>query len=79
MAVRKATHINAERVVENYHQIFDAAEPSARLALLKKQRFTAAGRAERIAASLAALNAPQPTDLSLVQWKAILEEKDDEE
>jgi len=42
--------------------------------LLKRQRFTPEGEQSRIAASLAALNATQPTDLTLTEWKEIVEE-----
>lgn len=48
------------------------------LALLKERRFTAEGRRARVEASLAALNTPQPTELSIAQWKTILAEEDDD-
>lgn len=48
------------------------------LALLKGRKFTPEGRRARINASLAALDAPQPTELSIAQWKAILAEEDDD-
>jgi len=54
-------------------------EPGLKLALLKRRKFTREGRPERIATSLAALNAPQPIDLTLEQWKQILEEVEDED
>jgi len=53
--------------------------PTARLALLKQHTFTAEGRRDRIAASLAAVNGSQPTQLSASQWKDILEEIEDED
>ena len=42
---------------------------------LKRQKFTPHGRDERIAASLAALNAPQAIELTTAEWKAIVEEE----
>ena len=42
------------------------------LALLKGREFTSEGWRARINASLAALDAPQPTELSVTQWKVIL-------
>jgi len=61
------------------HRFLTQAQPGAKLALLKRSKFTPEGRQERIAASLAALNAPQPTNLTLTQWKEILEEVEDED
>jgi len=52
---------------------------SYKLALLKRQKFTTLGRDQRVAASLAALNSPQPTELPLEQWKEIAEEIGDED
>jgi len=54
-------------------------QPTARLALLKQNTFTAEGRRDRIAASLAAVNRSQPTQLSASQWKDIVEEIEDED
>jgi len=48
------------------------------LALLKERKFTPEGRRARIQASLAALDAPQPTELSVAQWQGILAEEDEE-
>jgi hypothetical protein len=56
-----------------------STQPAFKLALLKRQKFPLDGRQQRIAASLAALNAPQPTSLTLAQWKEIVEEIEDEE
>jgi hypothetical protein len=56
-----------------------SAQPAFKLALLKGQKFTPEGRGLRIAASLAAMNAPQPTVLTLAQWKEIVEEVEDED
>jgi len=56
-----------------------SAQPAFKLTLLKRQKFTADGRQKRIAASLAAVNAPQPTDLTLTQWREIAEEVEDED
>ncbi len=55
------------------------AQPAAKLALLKGRKFTPEGRQQRIEASLAALNADQPTELTLAQWKELLEEIEDED
>lgn len=62
-----------------YRRLLASAQPAFKLALLKRQKFTLEGREERIASSLAALNAPQPTDLTLAQWKEIVEEVEDED
>lgn len=62
-----------------YRDLLASAQPAFKLTLLKRQKFTADGRQARIAASLAAVNAPQPTDLTLAQWKEIVEEVEDEE
>jgi len=66
-------------LLAEYRQLFASALPSFRLALLKRQKFTPAEREQRITASLAALNAPQPTNLTLAQWKEIVEEIEDED
>jgi len=52
-------------------------EPGIKLTRLKQQKFTPEARDRRIAASLAALNAPQPIELSPAQWKEIVEEIED--
>jgi len=62
-----------------YRRPLTSAQPVFKLSLLKRQKFTLEGREGRIAASLAALNAPQPTDLTLAQWKEIVEEVEDED
>ena len=54
-----------------------ASEPGIKLARLKQQRFTPEGKAQRVAASLAALYAPQPIALPPAQWKEIVEEIED--
>ena len=51
----------------------------SKLSSLKHRTFTAEGRQRRIAASLQAINSPQPTTLSLAQWKEIVEEIEDED
>jgi len=53
--------------------------PAFKLAVLKLQKFKLEGKEQRIATSLAALNAPQPTELSLAEWKEIVEEVEDDE
>ena len=51
-----------------------SSEPGMKLARLKQQKFTPEGKAQRVAASLAALYAPQPVELLPAQWKEIVEE-----
>jgi hypothetical protein len=58
---------------------FSASHPDTRLAILKRQKFAPEGRERRIAASMAALEAPQPTALTTEQWKEIVEEVEDDE
>lgn len=72
-------HLDVDSVVDRYLRILGGPQPSIRLTVLKRQRFTNEGRLARVQASLSALNAPQPTKLSLVQWKAVLEEVEDED
>lgn len=57
----------------------DLLVASEKLAIMKRQKFKQAGRQARIEASLAALNAPQPTNLTPAQWKALLEEIENED
>jgi hypothetical protein len=66
-------------LLAEYKRILAASLPAFRLNILKRQKFTLEGRQARIAASLAALNAPQPIDLNLAQWKQVLEEIEDED
>src|SRR5262249_12759366 len=61
------------------HRFLSSAQPGFKLAFLKRNKFTPDGRQGRIEASLAALNAPQPTNLTLAQWKELLEEVEDED
>jgi len=70
---------DVDSVVETYHRILRGALPSYRLAFLKRRRFTNETQRARIERSLAALNADQPTSLTLPQWKAVLEEIEDED
>ena len=58
---------------------FGAARPASKLAILKQHQFVAEGREQRIGLALAALDAPQPTELTLEQWKAVVEEVEDED
>lgn len=58
---------------------FAAGRSRSMLAFLKNQQFRADGREKRIRASLEALNAPQPTKLSVQQWMEVTEEIDDED
>lgn len=52
---------------------------SEKLTILKRQKFRQVGRQARIEASLAALNAPQPTNLAPSEWKALIEEIENED
>jgi hypothetical protein len=58
---------------------FGAARPESKLAILKRQKFTPAGREQRIRLALAALEAPQRTNLTLEQWKSVIEEVGNED
>jgi hypothetical protein len=52
------------------------ARPSAlpsQLSNLKRRAFTETDRAQRVARSLAAVNAAQPTQLSASEWKRVVE------
>lgn len=68
-----------DSVMETYGTLLGNVPPFVKLVMLKHQKFTRDGRQARIVASLAALNAPQPTELSLAQWKGLLEEVEDED
>lgn len=68
-----------DTAMEMYRRLISAARPPFRLAILKRQKFVREGSEERIHRSLAALNAAQPTNLTLAQWKAILEEIEDDD
>ena len=69
----------AASLVDIYYRMHKASEPAFKLALIKQQKFTAEGKDSRVAASLAALNAAQPTKLSLAEWQQVLEEAEDVE
>jgi hypothetical protein len=69
----------AEKLIDAYHRIFVIYQPAFKLALLKQLKFTAEGKRVRIAASLEALNASQPIELSLAEWKEIVEEPEEED
>jgi hypothetical protein len=64
---------------EIYQRLLDAVQPAFKLALLKQQKFTPQGRQGRIAGSLEALNFHQPTNLSLAQWREVIEQVEDDE
>jgi hypothetical protein len=70
---------DVDKVMEMYRTLVGGARPSVRLEILKRHKFTQTGRQVRIEASLAALNARQPTVLSLDQWKELLEEIEEED
>jgi hypothetical protein len=65
--------------VEAYHKLVGAAQPAFKLAFLKQRKFAAEGREQRIAGSLAAVDAAQPTELTQAQWKEIVEEIEEED
>jgi hypothetical protein len=56
-----------------------SVRPAFKLASLKQRKFTVEGREQRIATSLAALNASQPTELTVAEWKATVEEVEDDD
>ena len=62
--------------VERRASIAHFLKPTPKLDLLKRQRFTAKGREERIAQSLAALNQPEVINLTPEQWKYFAEDPD---
>ena len=70
---------DVDSVIQMYRRLSSGARPAVRLAILKRQKFSPAGKQARVQSSLVALNAPQPTELSLAQWKEILEEIEDED
>lgn len=53
--------------------------PTSRLAILKREKFTVEGRAQRIKHSLDALNAPDPIQLTLEQWKEVIAEAEEDD
>jgi hypothetical protein len=76
------THVpsfDVDAVMEMYRTLVSGARPSVRLDILKRHRFTPSGRQARIEASLAALNGPQPTTLTIVQCKELIEEIEEED
>ena len=70
---------DVDLVIELYQTMIMGAAPRLRLEMLKRRKFREEGRQGRIAMSLAALNAPQPTELTPEQWKAVLAEEEDED
>lgn len=58
---------------------FNVARSESKLTVLKRRKFTPEGRERRIAASLAALEEPQPIALTREQWKEIVEEVEEDE
>lgn len=70
---------DVDSVMETYGNLLGGVPPFFKLAMLKRRKFTQEERQARIDTSLAALNAPQPTDLTLAQWKMLLEEVEDED
>jgi hypothetical protein len=70
---------DADTVIEMYRILAAGALPSVRLAMWKRQKFKEAGRLQRIETSLMALNGPQPTSLTAIQWKTLLEEIEEED
>jgi hypothetical protein len=70
---------NADSLMSSFPLPFNGAETAFKLTMLKRQKFSAEGREQRITASMQALNAPQPTELSLSEWKEIVEVIEDDE
>ncbi len=68
-----------DAVMAMYRTLVSGASPSVRLDILKRHRFTPAGRQARIEASLAAVHGPQPTVLTVAQWKELVEEIEEED
>jgi len=54
-------------------------QPASELEILKKHKFTAEGREQRIRVSLNALNAPEPITLNLEQWKEVVAEAEEDD
>ncbi len=71
--------MEADTFIATYRRLLAWAQPTVKLALLKRQKFTAEGRSQRIASSLAAVYGPQPTRLTVAQWKEIVEEVEEED
>ena len=65
--------LNASLGIESFFGGLDPQVSSSRLSDLKRKAFAETGRMERIAKSLAAVNAAQPTRLSASEWKRIAE------
>jgi hypothetical protein len=80
-ASAQVVHFSADvyNVIETYHKILQGAQPHFRLARLKRRTFTPETRRRRIDKSLAALNAAQPTTLTVEAWKSLVEELEDED
>ena len=74
-----ATLAGTDSLVDVYSRLPSGSHIAFKLTLLKQLKFTPESREKRIAASLAALNAAQPTELSLAQWKEIVEEVEEDE
>src|SRR5258708_4379545 len=68
--VFQTSSLEGGSLMDAYRILFAAAPTSSRLAVIKREKFTHEGKEDRIQKSLAALNAPQPTDLPLAKWKA---------
>ncbi len=75
----RSSSVSVDLIMDAYLKIVSGALPSFRLTFLKRQHFAPRTQQARIEKSLAALNAPQPTTLTLEQWKAVLEEVEDED
>lgn len=70
---------DVDAVIEMHVTLFSGMHSPVKLGILKRQRFKEAGRHARIETSLKALNSPQPIELTLAEWKAIVEEIEDED
>ncbi|MBZ5510666.1 MAG: hypothetical protein LAN70_05780 [Acidobacteriia bacterium] len=75
----RVSSFDTNTLMEIYREFLRGVQPSSKLVILKRQRFTREGRQQRIEMSLGAVNAPQPTELTAAQWKEILDEIEDED
>jgi hypothetical protein len=73
LASKEESLFDASLFFESFSGGVHPHAPSSRLSDLKRKAFPETSRMERIARSLAAVNAAQPTHLSSSEWKRITE------
>ena len=73
LASKQRFPFDASLLFESFSKGVHLAASSSKLSDLKRKAFPESGRMERIAKSLAAVNAVQPTQLSSSEWKLIVE------